>query len=95
MRAASPFDTRHARSIILDGGPQIFAQIKIKKRDGRIVSWDTARIIEAVKKALTATGFDHGSAEKIAFETADKTLHRLEAGGFQNGIPSWRKCRTP
>jgi len=54
---------------------------KIQKRDGRIVDFDIAKIMEAVHKALTATGQGNGpTARKVTSRTISLLNKRFKKG---------------
>jgi len=58
---------------------------KIRKRDGRIVDFNKSKIVEAVRKAIVATGEkDMGLAERVA----DRVVAMLEAQLRPGEIPS-------
>lgn len=67
--------------------PNLFTVInKIKKRDGRIVEFETSKISNAIYKALVATKrVDHQLADRLA----GKVLQRLITQGYdENNSPS-------
>lgn len=60
----------------------------IKKRDGRIVPWNSSKIEKAVEKALLATDVLPEDAPKIASEVAKKAVAKLIEGGIENDHPA-------
>ena len=58
---------------------------RIKKRDGRIASFDQERITEAIFKAAQAVG---GSDREIALELSNAVSEELEKRFGRDGVPS-------
>ncbi|MGI0039853.1 MAG: ATP cone domain-containing protein, partial [Nitrososphaera sp.] len=55
---------------------------KIKKRDGRVVSFEHAKIANAIYKALVATGKpDYPLAERLAGRVVQKMVQQSEKTG--------------
>ncbi len=57
---------------------------KVRKRDGRIVDFDSSKITAAIHKALNATGHANG---KLAASLTDKVVERLEETAEEIPIP--------
>lgn len=60
----------------------------IKKRDGRIVSWDVTKIENAIEKALLATGHSSSQAKPESIKVASRALKLLLKNGIANDYPA-------
>ena len=64
---------------------------KVMKRDGSVVDFDKAKVVEAVFKAAQSVGgSDHNEAERIS-DIAIKILNDKFKPEY---VPAWRRYRT-
>jgi len=64
---------------------------KVRKRDGKIVSFDPEKIEEAIWKSAQSVG---GEDREKAADLAKKVVIVIEKVYGKEKSPQWRKCRT-